>query len=139
MSESSNHRSLRFIELSSMKKILIVDDNADMRELMTLWLRANGFKPITAKNGSEAVEKAITEKPDLVLLDIMMPVMDGRETVRVLRSKPETKDIPVVAATALYNSTDLESCLKAGCDDYIVKPFTYDGLEEKLRAFITRE
>ena len=134
-----NYRPLRFIELSSMKKILVVDDNADMRELMTLWLRANGFRPITAKNGAEAVDKAVAEKPDLVLLDIMMPVMDGRETVRILRSKPETKDIPVVAATALTSSSDLESCLKAGCDDYIVKPFTYDGLEEKLRAFIARD
>ena len=138
MSRASNHRPLRFVELSSMKKILIVDDNADMRELITLWLRANGFRAITAKNGCEAIDKAVSEKPDLVLLDIMMPVMDGRETVRILRSQPETKDIPVVAATALTSSSDLESCLEAGCDDYIVKPFTYDGLEEKLRFFIAQ-
>jgi CheY-like chemotaxis protein len=119
-----------------MKKILIVDDNANMRELMILWLRVIGFKPITAKNGPEAVHKALSEKPDLILLDILMPLVDGRETVRMLRAKPETKDIPVLAATALSNSSDLKSCLEAGCDDYLVKPFTCEDLEEKLRAFV---
>lgn len=119
-----------------MKKILIVDDNPSIRELITLWLRFIGFKPITAKNGTEAVDKALSEKPNLILLDILMPLVDGRETVRLLRAKPETKDIPVLAATALSSSSDLKSCLEAGCDDYIVKPFTCKTLEEKLRAFV---
>jgi two-component system alkaline phosphatase synthesis response regulator PhoP len=95
-----------------------------------------GFEPITAENGKEGVERALAEKPDLVLLDILMPVMDGLETVRTLRANSATKDIPILAETALSRQTDLNSCLQAGCNDYLVKPFTYKDLEEKLRSFI---
>ncbi len=119
-----------------MKKILIVEDHADMRELLSWQVELMGFVPITAKHGKEGVEKALSEKPHLVLMDIMMPGMDGRETARALRANPETKDIPIVAATALFRDSDLKSCLQAGCNGYIVKPFTFQELQAKLREFI---
>ena len=120
-----------------MKKILVVEDHADMRELLAWQIELMGFVPITAKLAKEGVEKAIAEKPDLILMDVMMPGMDGREAVRQLRAHPETKDIPILAATALFRTTDLKSCLDAGCNGYIVKPFTFQELQVKLREFIT--
>jgi len=119
-----------------MKKVLIVEDHADMRELLSWQIELMGFVPITAKHGKEGVEKALSEKPHLVLMDIMMPGMDGRETARALRANPETKDIPILAATALFRDSDLKSCLEAGCNGYIVKPFTFQELQAKLREFI---
>jgi CheY-like chemotaxis protein len=119
-----------------MKKVLIVEDHADMRELLSWQIELMGFVPITAKHGKEGVEKAISEKPNLVLMDIMMPGMDGRETARALRANPETRDIPILAATALFRDSDLRSCLEAGCNAYIVKPFTFQELQTKLREFI---
>jgi two-component system, cell cycle response regulator DivK len=96
-----------------------------------------GFEPITAQNGREGVEKAVSEKPDLVLLDVLMPEMDGWNTARMLRAIPQTKDIPILAETALAAREDLDSCLQAGCNDYLVKPFTYDELQQKISAFIS--
>lgn len=119
-----------------MKKVLIVEDHADMRELLSWQVELMGFVPVTAKHGKEGVEKAISEKPNLVLMDIMMPGMDGRETARALRANPETRDIPILAATALFRDSDLRSCLEAGCNAYIVKPFTFQELQTKLREFI---
>ena len=119
-----------------MKKILIVEDHADMRELLAWQIELMGFVPIAAKYAQEGVERAVAEKPDLILMDVMMPGMDGREAVRRLRAQPETKDIPILAATALFRSSDLKSCLDAGCNGYIVKPFTFQELQVKLREFI---
>jgi CheY-like chemotaxis protein len=119
-----------------MKKVLIVEDHADMRELLTWQIELMGFVPIAARHGKEGVEKAIAEKPQLILLDIMMPGMDGWEAARVLRANPETKDIPILAATALFRDSDLKSCLEAGCNGYIVKPFTFQELQGKVREFI---
>jgi two-component system cell cycle response regulator DivK len=119
-----------------MKKILIVEDHADMRELLTWQIELMGFMPIPAKHGKEGVEKAVAEQPDLILLDIMMPGMDGWEAARTLRANPETKDIPILAATALFRDSDLKSCLDAGCNGYIVKPFTFQELQGKVREYI---
>ena len=117
-----------------MKKILVVEDHADMRELLAWQIELMGFVPITAKLAKEGVEKAIAEQPNLILMDVMMPGMDGREAVRQLRAHPETKDIPILAATALFRTTDLKSCLDAGCNGYIIKPFTFQELQVKLRV-----
>jgi two-component system, cell cycle response regulator DivK len=121
-----------------MKKVLIVEDHADMRELLTWQIELMGFTPIPAKHGREGIEKAITEKPDLVLMDIMMPGMDGWQAARELRARPETKGIPILAATALFRDSDLKNCLEAGCNGYIVKPFTFQELQGKLREFISQ-
>lgn len=119
-----------------MKKILIVEDNPEMREVLKTELELMGFEPITAQNGKEGVEKAFSEKPHLVVLDILMPEMDGREAAQMLRANPQTKDIPILAVTVLFSDSDVQSCLRAGCNDYVVKPFTYALLEEKVRALV---
>jgi CheY-like chemotaxis protein len=119
-----------------MKKVLVVEDNPDMRKLLSVELALMGFEPITGGGGKEGILKAISEKPDLVLLDISMPDMDGRDVARILRRNPETKDIPIIAETALSDRRELKSCVDAGCNDYLVKPFSYKDLEEKLHVFI---
>jgi two-component system alkaline phosphatase synthesis response regulator PhoP len=111
-----------------MKKALIVEDHPDMVDMLTLQLKRLGFSVISASNGKEGVEKAIKEKPDLILMDIMMPVMDGREATRIIRSKKKTKNTPILATTAITEKSQLRECIEAGCNDYIVKPFTPNEL-----------
>jgi two-component system, cell cycle response regulator DivK len=94
-------------------KILIVEDNPDMRDLLALRVQLTGYIPILASHGKEGVEKANAEKPNLILLDMIMPVMDGL-VARRLRANPETKEIPILATTALSRSDDLSACLLAG-------------------------
>jgi len=120
-----------------MKKVLVVEDHPDMRELLIWQMELMGFSAIPAKHGKEGVEKALQEKPQLILMDIMMPGMDGLEATRLLRSHPETHDIPILAATALFRDADLKTCIDAGCNDYIVKPFTFQELQGKVQEFIS--
>ena len=119
-----------------MKKVLIIEDHPDMRELLGWQIELMGYVPISAKHGKEGLEKAIAEKPELILMDIMMPGMDGWEAARTLRANPETKDIPILAATALFRDSDLNSCMEAGCNGYIIKPFTFLELQSKIRELI---
>jgi two-component system cell cycle response regulator DivK len=119
-----------------MKKILIIEDHSDMRELLAWQIELMGFMPISAMQGKGGVDKAVAEKPDLIIMDIMMPDMDGWEAAREIRAHPDTKDIPILAATALFRDSDLQKCLDAGCNDYIVKPFTFQDLQGKVRELI---
>ena len=118
-----------------MKKVLVVEDHPDMREILTAQLSMLGFTVISAENGKEGVEKAIKEKPQLILMDIMMPGMDGREATRIIRSNQRSKDIPILATTAITKESQLRECIAAGCDGYIVKPFTIDKLLEKIQGY----
>jgi two-component system alkaline phosphatase synthesis response regulator PhoP len=95
-----------------------------------------GFTTITAKNGKEGVDSAVAEKPDLIVMNSIMPEMDGWEATRLLRSNPQTKDIPILAATAMFRPSDLKAWLDVGCNDYIIKPFTFDELSRKIRALV---
>jgi CheY-like chemotaxis protein len=122
--------------VSKNRKILIVEDHADMRELLIWQIELMGFAAVAAKHGKEAVEKAVSERPHLILMDIMMPSMDGWEAARALRARAETKEIPILAATALFRDSDLKSCLEAGCNGYIVKPFTFQELQAKVRELL---
>jgi two-component system, cell cycle response regulator DivK len=114
-------------------KVLIVEDHPDMRDLLGLIVERLGYVPVSASQGEEGVEKAAVEKPNLILLDMMMPIMDGWEAARRLRADPETKEIPILAITALAHSHDLNACLLAGCNGYIVKPFSILDLQAKIR------
>jgi two-component system, cell cycle response regulator DivK len=107
-----------------------------MRELLGRQIERLGFIPILAENGKEVLEKAIVEQPRLILMDMTMPVMDGWEAVRSLRANPETKNIPILAATALFHDADLKSCIDEGCNGYINKPFTIVELKNKVSEFI---
>jgi len=117
-------------------KVLIIEDHGDMRDLLTWQIELMGFIPIPANRGNEGVEKALREKPQLIIMDIMMPGMDGWEAAREIRAHAETKDIPILAATALFRDSDLKSCIEAGCNGYIVKPFTFEELQAKVRELI---
>ena len=119
-----------------MNKILIIEDHADMRELLAWQIELMGFMPISAKQGREGVEKALNEKPQLIIMDIMMPGMDGWEAAKQIRAHPDIKDTPILAATALFRDSDLKNCMDAGCNGYIVKPFTFQELQSKVRELI---
>ena len=119
-----------------MKKVLIIEDHSDMRELLTWQIELMGLMPVTAKLGNEGVEKAISEKPELIIMDIMMPGMDGLAAAREIRANNETKNIPILAATALFRDSDLKNCIEAGCNGYIIKPFTFQELQGKVRELI---
>ncbi len=119
-----------------MGKVLIVEDHPDMLEVLTWQMEMMGYSVITAKQGKEAVVKALEEKPLLILMDIMMPGMDGREATRLIRANAETRNIPILAATVLFRESDISSCLEAGCNGFILKPFTFDELKGKIQEFI---
>ncbi len=122
---------------TDMKKALVVEDHPDMLYVLTMQMERLGFAVVSASNGKEGVEIAIKEKPNLILMDIMMPVMDGREATRIIRSMKETKNIPILATTGLFRESELRGCIEAGCNDYIVKPFTFKELQEKIQEFFS--
>ncbi len=106
------------------KKILIVEDDLDIVDLLQRQVKALGYDSIVAGNGKEAVDMATSQLPHLILMDIMLPVMDGLDATRQIRQNPTTRSIPIIAVTALSSRRDKEKCLQSGCDDYLSKPFT---------------
>lgn len=118
------------------KKILVVDDNRDSRELVVKVLKNKGYEMIEANDGEEALEKAVAERPDLILMDIAIPKIDGYEVTRRLKSKEEFKDIPIVALTAHAMRGDREKALEAGCEGYISKPINVRELPEQISSYL---
>ncbi len=106
------------------KKILIVEDDLDIVDLLQRQVKALGYDSIVAGNGKESVDMATSQLPHLILMDIMLPVMDGLDATRQIRQNPTTRSIPIIAVTALSSRRDKEKCLQSGCDDYLSKPFT---------------
>jgi CheY-like chemotaxis protein len=121
---------------SAAMKILVIENHADMREILVRILNLMGFIAVTSRNGKEGVEKALAEKPDLIVMDIMMPEISGWEATRILRSNSQTEAIPILAATVLFRPSDLQRCITVGCNDYIVKPFTVRQLRRKIEQLI---
>ena len=113
-------------------KILVVEDNEAVRDLLALILERLGYVPVLASHGKEGLEKAIAEKPNLIIMDMMMPVMNGWEVARTLRANPDTKNIPILAITAVFRPQELKTCLEAGCNGYIIKPFSILNLQRKI-------
>lgn len=118
------------------KKLLLVDDTDTILLFLKTLLAGQGFDFLTAKNGEEAVAKARQERPDLILLDVFMPVMDGIEACRVLKGDPTLKDIPVVVVTARSEAENVEKCFDAGCDDYVFKPIRKLELLDKINRLL---
>ena len=118
------------------KTVLVVEDHPDALDILTNLLEFLGFTVIGARHGVEGVEKALKEKPELILMDILMPLMDGREATRKIRSNPETHDIPIRATTVLYKEPEIKSCIEAGCNDCLIKPFSLKQLQGKLQEYI---
>jgi DNA-binding response OmpR family regulator len=119
-----------------MKKILIVEDHPGMREALRRQIQSWGFAAITARNGKEGVETALKEKADLIMIDLMMPEMDGLQMTEILRSNSETKEVPIIAVTAAFRRQDRQNCTGVGCNDYIVKPFKLEELQKKINALV---
>ena len=128
-------------ELESSQIILLVEDNEDNIDTISAYLQAKGYHVIVARNGSEAIERIGEEKPDLILMDIQMPVMDGLEATRVIRANADADiaDIPIIALTALAMPGDRERCLEAGADDYVCKPVSFKGLVEMIKTRLNRK
>jgi DNA-binding response OmpR family regulator len=120
------------------RSILIVEDEKEIRDLLAHYLRREGFSPTVAPDGETGWEKARTEKPELILLDILLPGMDGLELLRKIRTAPATSRIPVVMLTAKGDETDRIVGLELGADDYIPKPFSPREVVARIKAVIRR-
>jgi len=118
------------------RKILIVEDNQDNRELAVKVLRNKGFETVEAVDGEEAIEKAVSEKPDLILLDISLPKLTGYEVAKRLKSMEEFKEIPIVAFTAHAMTGDREKVIAAGFEGYISKPINIREFPDQVKLYI---
>ena len=118
------------------KRVLLVEDNAATIEVMQQELELLGYEVMVAKNGGKAVEMASLEVPDLIVMDILMPKMDGLEAASRIRNSPQTQSIPILAATAKAMPGDREKCLAGSCDDYIAKPFTHKELDAAIKNLL---
>ena len=117
-------------------RILVVDDEIYIVHILDFSLGMEGYEVLTALDGEQAVEKARAEKPDLIVLDIMMPKLDGYETCKRLKADPETKDVPVILLSAKGRNVDQKVGFEVGADDYITKPFSPRKLVERINAIL---
>ncbi|OGP45899.1 MAG: hypothetical protein A2X89_04045 [Deltaproteobacteria bacterium GWD2_55_8] len=118
------------------KRVLLAEDHPGTIEVMQMELEVLGYDVTVAQDGQEAVQKATAEPPDLIVMDILMPKMNGFQATARIRQNPRTKDIPILAATALARPGDREKCLESGCDGYIAKPFTHKQLGAAIDRLI---
>ena len=119
-----------------MKKILIVDDKLEVVELVKATLEGEDYQTISASDGREALEKIGKEKPDLVLLDVVMPKMNGLEVLAKVKKDPQTKDVPIIMLTAKGQQLDKDRGRRLGAEDYIVKPFSPSHLLTKIEEIM---
>lgn len=119
-----------------MPKLVLVEDNEDNRDMLSRRLQKKGYDVAIAVNGEEALDVVRAETPDLVLMDISLPVMDGFEATRRLKSNDETRHIPIIALTAHAMSGDREKAIEAGCDDYDTKPVELPRLLAKIQTLL---
>jgi CheY-like chemotaxis protein len=122
-----------------MAKILIVEDNEMNRDMLSRRLIRKDFEVVIAVDGQQGVDMALSENPDVILLDMSLPIMDGWEAARHLKASDETKNIPVIALTAHAMAGDKEKALEAGCDDYDTKPVEFKRLLGKINTFLGSE
>jgi CheY-like chemotaxis protein len=118
------------------KTVLLVEDNEDNRIVYSTILRHFGYTVTEALNGEEGIVKARTEKPDLILMDISIPVIDGWEATQVLKHDPTTKDIPIIALTAHALASDREKAMEVGCDGYLAKPCEPRAVVAEVQRFL---
>jgi len=119
-------------------KVLVVDDEEYIQHILNFSFGAEGYDVVTAADGEEAIKKAKSEKPDIIVLDIMMPKMDGYEACKRLKTDPSTKSIPVILLTAKGREVDRKLGSQAGADDYVVKPFSPGRLIERVEGMMKR-
>jgi DNA-binding response OmpR family regulator len=118
------------------KKILVVDDEVDLVETIRFPLESEGFTVLVSYNGEDALNQARTENPDLILLDIMLPKLDGYKVCRLLKFDERYRNIPILMLTAKTQEKDKTIGMETGADEYITKPFDMDELLEKIKAYL---
>lgn len=126
---------MKFFNLKK-KKILVVEDEPDIAEGIEARLELAGYAVVRAGNGQEGVELARAKKPDLVILDLMIPRLDGFEVCHILKTEEKTKKIPILVLTALQMVSDVEKAFSQGADQYLTKPFSNDRLLEKVQLLL---
>ncbi len=114
------------------KRVLLVEDHPDTIDVMSLELEVLGYDVTVATNGLDAIQMATSEPPDLIVMDILLPKLDGFKASAEIRRNPVTQRIPILAATALYRDMDRAKCLECGCNDHIAKPFTHRQLGARI-------
>ena len=119
-----------------MPRLLLVEDNEESRDGLCRRLQRQGFEVLTAADGRQGLEAVRAGAPDLVLMDMSLPVLDGWEATRQLKADPQTRHIPVIALTAHAMAGDREKALQAGCDEYETKPVEFARLLDKVRALL---
>jgi len=119
-----------------MPRLLYVEDNEMNRDMLSRRLQRRGFEVLIASNGEQGVVMAAAEKPDLILMDMSLPVLDGWQATRRLKAAPDTRRIPIIGLTAHAMATDRDKCLEAGCDDYDTKPVELERLLEKIERLL---
>jgi CheY-like chemotaxis protein len=124
--------------IATMPKILLVEDNELNRDMLSRRLTRNGFEIIIAIDGQQGVTMASSEKPDLILMDMSLPIIDGWEATRRIKADPATNSIPVIALTAHALVQDREKAMAAGCDDFDTKPVELPRLMEKIWNFLDK-
>lgn len=116
--------------------VLVVDDYADGREMYQEYLEFMGYEVVVAKDGADALEKARAEHPDIILMDLSLPILNGLDATRALKAGTDTSDIPVVALTGHVMKGSSDDALSAGCDDFLAKPALPDDVEAKIRKLL---
>ena len=118
------------------KRILVIEDHEDNRRILRYLLTSVGYEPIEAVTGEEGLTLAETHRPELILMDIQLPGMDGYETTRRIKANPALRQIPVIAVTSYALSGDEVKAMEAGCDTYVTKPFSPRALLAKIREYL---
>lgn len=121
-----------------MAKILIAEDETDIRELVAFILRFGGYEVVTASNGEEAVQLARRENPDLILLDVRMPRMTGYDACREIKADPNLKTTPVVFLSAKGQENEIQAGIESGAEEYLLKPFAPDQLTQRVKAILAK-
>src|SRR5262245_1256242 len=121
------------------KRILVVEDPEDNRQILRELLGNAGFELVEAENGEEAVLAVTKHRPDLILMDIQLPLMDGYEATRRIRTNPDLRRVPIIAVTSYALSGDEDKALAAGCDAYVTKPYSPRQLLAKVREYFAKE
>ena len=122
-----------------MAKVLLVEDNEMNRDMLSRRLKRKGYDVLIAMDGAEGISMAEAELPDIILMDMSLPVLDGWEATRRLKAQEKTKHIPIIAQTAHAMAGDLEKCMEAGCDDYATKPIELPSLLAKIKKWLNHQ
>jgi CheY-like chemotaxis protein len=122
-----------------MTRLLLVEDNELNRDMLSRRLQRRGFTVMLAVDGQQGIDMAIEQLPELILMDMNLPVIDGWEATKTLKANPATQKIPVIGLTAHAMTGDREKCLAAGCDQYDTKPIDFESLIEKIQGLLKKD